>query len=310
MTGLAQSARAAEPSEPGGVNEFAEPTQAGQVVRRPPRQFAAIADWRGIGELICGVVVGLAVGWFIFFGPGELGSRAEWLFGAAAFAAVVLALWQTLSIQRQAKQSSAEAAERLRNELAAAEQRSARELALRQALHQTELEAQQTLHRAELEAQRERARMEHDHLRRQLQKQAVIELSRAVHAHTHMLATLWNQGASILRIEDRDEREQAMNPIFEQISQVVNDFSVEFANTQLLAEDDRLHHALNRVNEAALMAIRVAEDVHVAVVDGRALRPNPISPVQQLMHTRAAEARRLAWDLLRTGLDDSEGGTE
>ena len=29
-----------------------------------------------------------------------------------------------------------------------------------------------------------------------------------------MLANLWNEGARILRIEDRDEREQAMSPIF------------------------------------------------------------------------------------------------
>jgi hypothetical protein len=52
----------------------------------------------------------------------------------------------------------------------------------------------------------------------------MIEVSRAVSAHTHMLAALWNQGASILLNEDRDEREKAMHPIFEQISQVVNDF--------------------------------------------------------------------------------------
>jgi hypothetical protein len=75
-------------------------------------------------------------------------------------------------------------------------------------------------------------------------------------------------------------------------------------------EDDRLHEALNRVNEAALMAIRVAEDVHVAVVEGRAPEPNPIPPVQRLMRTRAAEARRLAWDLLRTGLDNRRARTE
>jgi len=53
------------------------------------------------------------------------------------------------------------------------------------------------------------------------------------------------------------------------------------------------------------MAIRVAEDVHDAVAEGRAPQPNPIAPIQRLMHTRAAEARRLAWDLLRTGLDDA-----
>ncbi len=50
------------------------------------------------------------------------------------------------------------------------------------------------------------------------QKQAMIEVSRGVNAHTQMLATLWNQGASILRIEDHAERERAMNPIFERIS--------------------------------------------------------------------------------------------
>jgi Flp pilus assembly protein TadB len=51
-------------------------------------------------------------------------------------------LWQTLNIQRQAKQDVAEAAQRLRNELAAAEERSARELALAQTLHRAEMEAQ------------------------------------------------------------------------------------------------------------------------------------------------------------------------
>ena len=86
-----------------------------------------------------------------------------------------------------------------------------------------------------------------------MQKQALVEVSRTVNGHTQLLATLWNEAASILRIEDRDERELAMNPIFEQISQVVNDFSVEVGNAHLLVEDDRLHRALDRVNEAALM---------------------------------------------------------
>jgi hypothetical protein len=101
-----------------------------------------------------------------------------------------------------------------------------------------------------------------------------------------------------------------MHPIFEQISQVVNEFSVELGNAHLLIEDDRLHHALNRVNEAVLMAIRVAEEVHDAVVEGRAPQPNPIPPVQQLMQARASDARRLAWELLRTGLDDSATRTK
>ena len=106
-----------------------------------------------------------------------------------------------------------------------------------------------------------------------------IEEIGGVNRHTQMLATLWNEGARILRIEDRDEREHAMNPIFEQISQVVNDFSVEISNAHLLVEDDRLNRALNHVNEAALLAIRVAEDLHDAVVEGRTSQRNPFPPV-------------------------------
>jgi len=231
-----------------------------------------------------------------------------------------VSMWQTLTIQRQAKQDAVDAAERLRNELTAAEERSIRQLALMQTMHRTEIEAQRELARVEIEAQRETARVEIEaqrelartqrtYLLEQQQKQAVIAVSRAVSAHTHILATLWNQGASILHIEDRDERDEAMQPVFEQIGQVVNDFSVEIANAHLLIHDERLHQALNRINDAVLMAIRVAEDIHVAVVDGRAPHPNPIPSVQLLMHQRAAEARHLAWDLLRTCLD-TEAPTE
>jgi hypothetical protein len=219
-------------------------------------------------------------------------------------------MWQTINIQRQANQHAAEAAERLSTELVAAEERAARELAMTRALHRVEMEAREKVFRAEVEAQRELARVERVHLINQLQKQAMVEVSRAVNGHTQMLANLWNEGARILRIEDRDEREQAMNPIFEQISRVVNDFSVEVSNANLLIEDDRLNRALSQVNEAAAMAIRVAADVHDAVVDGRTPKPDSIRTVQRLMQTRAAEARRLAWELLRHGLEDTRAATE
>jgi hypothetical protein len=52
------------------------------------------------------------------------------------------------------------------------------------------------------------------------------------------------------------------------------------------------------------MGIRVAQEVSDDVIDGRSPEPSPIPAVQRLMHERAAEARRLAWDLLRAGLDD------
>jgi hypothetical protein len=306
MTGLVQSTRAAEDSERGEGSTYTELIPA----TAPVNHGSSRLSWRAIGWFAGGVVGSLAIAWFIVLSPGEIGSKAEWFFGAVVLCVVMVSMWQLVTIQRVARQDAADAAERHRRELAAAEEHAMRELAMTQRLHRTQMEARQRMHHAEMETQRELARIERSHLTNQLQKQAVIEVSRAVNAHTQMLATLWNQGANILRIEDRDEREDAMNPIFDQISQVVKDFSVEVTNAHLLVQDDRVHRALDHVNEAALMAIRVAEDVYDAVVEGQAPPPNPIPPVQQLMHTRAAEARRLAWDLVRAGLDDTSAATE
>jgi hypothetical protein len=307
MTGLVQSARATEDSARGDVDARPTPTVPPQTPVSPePRRLG----WHGIGWFACGVAGALAIAWFIFLSRGELGSKADWFFGAVVFCVVVVAMWQSLTVQRQANQHAAQADERLRSELVAAEDRTAREIAMTQALHRVETEAREKMFRAEVEAQRELARIERMHLLNQLQKQAMVEVSRAVNGHTQMLATLWNEGARILRIEDRDEREQAMNPIFEQISRVVNDFSVEVSNANVLIEDDRLHRALNQVNEAAVMAIKVAEDVHDAVVDGRTPKADSIRTVQRIMQTRAAEARSLAWELLRNGLDIPSAATE
>jgi hypothetical protein len=304
MTGLVQSTRAAEDSDVGDVSVPTEPMAPPMPVRQRPRWFAAIEGWRGIGWFACGVAGIVAIAWFILVSHGESGSKADWFFGAVVFCVVMVTMWQTLNVQRQANQNAADAAERLRVALAAADERSARELALIQTLHRVEMEAKDKSHRAELETQRELARVERLHLINQVQKQALVEVSRTVNGHTRLLATLWNEAASILGIEDRDERELAMNPIFEQISQVVNEFSVEVGNAHLLIEDDRLHRALDRVNEAVLMGIRVAEDVHDAVVQRSAPHLNPVPPVQRLMQSRAAEARHLAWSLLRAGLDE------
>nr|MDT0523161.1 hypothetical protein [Streptomyces sp. DSM 41633] len=87
--------------------------------------------------------------------------------------------------------------------------------------------------------------------------------------------------------------------------QVVSDVSVELDNAHLLSQDDRLQDALNRVNDAVLLAIQVAEDLHADVVEGRTPETNPIPAVQRLLHERATDARRLAWSLLRSGLQDS-----
>ncbi len=264
--------------------------------------FAAIDGWRGIGWLSCGAAGGLAVAWFILLGPGETGSKADWFFGAAVLCVVMVVMWQTVNVQRQANRSAAAMAERLHAELAAAETRMARERAVSDERAARELELTQRLHRAEMDAHRRQAETERRYLHNQLQKQAVLEVSRAVTLHTQMLATLWNRGAAILHGADRDERERAMLPIFEQIGQAVNAFSVELAAAHQIVDDARLNQALEGVNEAVLMGIRVAQDVCDDIVDARATGPNPVASVQRVMYERAAEARRLAWELVRTGL--------
>ncbi|MGZ6780744.1 MAG: hypothetical protein ACXVGO_17340 [Mycobacterium sp.] len=304
MTGLVESTTSDDQSERGDGRYAPASTQAPAPARPSGGWFTAIDGWRGLAWLSCGISGGVAIVWFILLGPGEMGSKAEWFFGAVVLCAVLVLMWQTVNVQRQANRMAAEAAERLRVELAAAERRMARELELTQKLHMAELESRQKSHRAEIDAHRQQAEIERRHLRNQLQKQAVIEVSRAVSLHTQMLASLWNRGAGILHSEDRDEREQAMLPIFEQIGQVVNDFSVELANAHQIVDDALLNRALEGVNESVLMGIRIAQDVCDDIADGRATEPNPIPPVQRLMYEKAAEARRLAWDLVRTGLDD------
>ena len=139
MTELVQSTRAAEDSERSDVSG-AQPAPMAVADSRLG------ASRRGVWWFACGVAGTLAIVWFIIFSRGEIGSKAEWFFGAVVFCVVMVTMWQTLNIQRQANQNAAEAAERLRTELAAAEERAARELAMTQALHRVEMEAQEKLH--------------------------------------------------------------------------------------------------------------------------------------------------------------------
>ena len=201
MTGLAESTRAAGDSEHVELRTPSELMPVTVPVRRGPRWFAAIEGWRGIGWFATGVAGSVAIVWFIFVSRGEIGSKADWFFGAVVFCVVMVTMWQTLNIQRQANQNAAHAEERHRMEPAAAEEHAARELALIQTLHRVEMDAKEKSHRAELEAHRELARVERLHLVNQLQKQALTEVSRTVNGHTQLLATLWNQAASILSVE-------------------------------------------------------------------------------------------------------------
>src|SRR6185312_12927941 len=96
-----QSTRAAEDSERSDVSG-AQPA---------PMAVPHRLGWRGVWWFACGVAGTLAIVWFIIFSRGEIGSKAEWFFGAVVFCVVMVTMWQTLNIQRQANQHAAEAAE-------------------------------------------------------------------------------------------------------------------------------------------------------------------------------------------------------
>lgn len=303
MTGIVQTSHTGELPSPG--DDYLKSAQTGEPEDARSSTAVSRTTLAVIGWAL-GAAAGIAATvWFIVFSPGESGSKAQWFFGAVVFIAVLVSLWQTQRILRQSAHDAAAADDRLKRELAAAHERSTRELALIRSIHEAELDAQRELSRAELAAQVELARVERAQLLAQQQKMAMIEVSRAVNAQTHALAALWNQSVSILQMADRAARAQAMNPVFEQISQVVNDFSVELANAHLLIEDDRIHRALDRVNDAVLAAMHVAEDVHLAVLDGKVPQSNPVAAAQRLIHERSSEARHLAWSLLRAGLEDN-----
>ena len=161
-------------------------------VRRGPRWFAAIEGWRGIGWFATGVAGSVAIVWFIFVSRGEIGSKADWFFGAVVFCVVMVTMWQTLNIQRQANQNAAHAEERHRMELASAEEHAAR---------------------AEIGSAARAGPMSSAFIWLISCKQAHRGVAH-VNGHTQLLATLWNQAASILSIDDLDEQELAMNPIF------------------------------------------------------------------------------------------------
>jgi hypothetical protein len=296
MTGIVQTPHTGELPAPG--DDYVRSAQIDEP--EPIRAHVA-----GVLGWALAAAVGLAATvWFIVFGPGESGSKAQWFFGATVLVAVSVSLWQTHRTIRRAAQDAAAADERRTRELAAAQESFRRELALIRSIHEAQLDAQRELSRAELTAQVELARVERVQLLAQQQRMAMIEVSRAVNAQTQALSALWNQSAAVLQIADAEKRAAAMNPVFDQIARVVNEFSVELANAHLLIDDDRIHRALDRVNDAVLTALHVAEDVHTAVIDGAEPRAAAVTSAQRLMHDRAAEARHLAWTLLRAGLDD------
>lgn len=219
------------------------------------------------------------------------GTVPESFAAVGTVAAVAVALWQSVVIRKQAQADGIVAANQFQTELAAAAER-----------HQIELDAAERRHQIELDHQRDLAREQRIHLAEQQQKVALAQISRAVDAHAHTLARLWNQGAKIREISDPAVRLEKLDVLSEECSLVAKSAVQEIVMAHMLVQHDELHDALDNVNRAIEQGIYAEMAVRQTIAAGRAPNPNPIPAVQALMSDRMAETWRLAAQLLVTGL--------
>ena len=147
----------------------------------------------------------------------------------------------------------------------------------------------------------ELACIERSHLTISFGSGYVIEVSRAVNVRAGRWRR-WNQGASILRIEHRDEREHRHEPVPR---------ADQSSSRRLRRRHERHrcrtpHRAPDHVNEAALSYILQQGDVADAVIEGQPPQPISSSPaaVERIHGRRQLDGSRGTWS--PTGVDDSE----
>ncbi|MCV7303040.1 hypothetical protein H7J93_25785 [Mycobacterium barrassiae] len=237
----------------------------------------------------------------------DWGSIWEPFAAVGTIGAVIVALWQSVVIRRQAKDAAAETAIHLTAEIAAANTRTQQEVEAARERSARELEHARELHQQEMENQRELARLQRVQLLEQSQKQQVVILNRAVDALGHQLAKLWNEGAKIARLSSRQERIDGMDELSKELSLAAKDVAQEIAAAHLLVQNQQIHDALDELNLAGQNAMYVEIQLREAYVAGNQLNPSPIPDAMALVHDRMRVVWALAADLLRTGYDDTGG---
>lgn len=227
--------------------------------------------------------------------------------------AVVVALWQSTVIRRQAEQDATEAAGRFTRELDAARELHDEEMTAAKDRHDAELEAQRVLHaeqmqaadarhETEVAAQREIALTQRRYQREQEFKLALNRISRAASAYTYELATLIEETPRIVTLSTRQERVDAFRPVSKKLGALVHDLANEIQGAHLLTNNDRLHNALNRIAATAENGPR-SEIAYRNEATYQAQVPNQV-PIFQLMDRLPrviTDASRLAAELLTTG---------
>jgi hypothetical protein len=196
-------------------------------------------------------------------------------------AAVVVALWQSLTIRRQAKDDANEAQQRLLHELAEAEKRSRNELEHARHLHE----------------EQRRFRREQDF------KMALIRVNRASESYTFELYDLTWEGEKIVDLP-KDERASALEAFERRFAQCRSGIHEELSNASVLTSETRLLDAVHRVREATSLASIHEHRIRVDLLE-RDIPPEhaAFDVVHNSLKNSIKAAQKLADELFVTSSD-------
>jgi hypothetical protein len=237
-----------------------------------------------IGWLLLGCSVGAFFSWLLIFSGWQTASKADWFAGIGSFAAVAVALWQSVTIRRQANAEAADARRRFRHELRAAEARSA----------------------AELAAQKELARVERRYRQEQEIKSALVDVARAVSDYGIVLASFWVESVDISKLPTRAEREVAFRPISRTLGEAVSRIAIECDSAEILIDHRELGEAVAELRVVVESVVWAVDEMRQRVERNDRPSMAPVHAAQVRMNDQATETRRLAWELLRTGVDETD----
>lgn len=272
----------------------AQPCDAPSALRDGRRWWQCTA--LRIGGGLATFLLTVLLAWLLLNRPWDVvASAAARLPCLVTFIAVVVALWQSVIIRRQARDDARTAHERLRRELEAAEQRSAREL-----------DYARELHRIELEAYREQARIERAHLREQEFKLALIRVSRATNDYTLELAILTERGHKVVTMPEKQEREDALVPNSKRLASLLKNMQLEISAAHMFTRNKALLDSLDALNAATVLGSHAEMLFRESVISNCTMTRSVAEAIfraMTTMQTATGNVRRLAGELLETGWD-------
>jgi hypothetical protein len=234
----------------------------------------------------------------------EWGSLGDAFAAAGTLLAVIVALWQSVVLRRQAKDEAKGAADRFQAEIDAANHRTIQEVEAAERRSQRELDAATKRHEAELATQREVARTQRIHLREQEFKVAVTRVARAAGAYTHELATLLSETQHIITKPTRQERDDEVRPIARRMNLAAHSLTIEISGAHMLTNNQQLHLALDPIVQAGMEATLAANEYQNTLIwTGQSPNSAPIYVAMEKVNRVIGDASRLAGELLVTGWD-------